>query len=158
MDVVLLRIAILGCLLSSASIAVADATPLVLTLKSDFHPVVVKNNGIDGVWFPTDEADYLRQLRANQVPQLIALVNTQLQLIDTQAAQAHTFQDINKLEAQKSEYWEKICAASQAELQAHLNSEHQWYNNHALWVAIGVFVGAASTVGIVYAVHGGPVR
>ena len=139
---------LISALISSQAIA-ADFQ---LELRTKFSAVPLKNGAQDGVWFPTDDAEYLLKLRTDIAPHLVLMYNQQQRVSDSLQLQLNSYVTIAKLEHDATLQFSAQADATQKKLSECLTGGSHWYNNPAVWAAVGFIAGSAATVGIVHAV------
>jgi hypothetical protein len=117
-----------------------------LKLNYPFEPKAVVVEGKSGVWFPPKDAEYILYLRRDVIPTLMdketALVN-KLDLMDKEVndlnAKITLLEDKYKIQAKGQETCSK-------ELQKCLNKPNAWWEHPAIWIGVGVLVGAGATI------------
>ena len=132
---------LLACVLLNTGVAKAE--DLKLQLRTDFGPVATQVNGKQGVFFPTDDAEYLLRLRTEITPTLIGAVNQQQKVIDTQASQIGNYKSNTALQDERTAVLQQGLKDCQKQLADTVGGH--WYTNKWLWFGVGVVAGAATT-------------
>lgn len=129
------------------------ADPLKIDLTHVFHTKLMVDAGVQGVWMPREDADFLLNLRT-QIPSLVDLVNTKDAEVQATQAQVATYKNIVSLTEQKVAVYEKLNVDLDQALQSRMAHDRSWSSTSSiLWLVAGIGLGIGTAVGITWAVH-----
>ena len=136
--------------------AIVDISPKVILPNADVtahkfilgYPKPMTIAGVDGVFFPNADAEWVLHVVQDILPQYKEYAETNGKLVSAYQGQIALYQDMDKNQTQKAN--DLIIQNEQLskQLDAKMTADDKWYNSKEFWVAVGAFLGAGMSIGV----------